>query len=177
MPYAFDSMPAVADKDIIYVIGGNVFGSGIIANVESYNTTTDTWTEEASLPAATAWQSVGLLGAKIVAADGDPLSGDNEGYNVKKNTWAKLAADPTARYAGCFSVIKGELYVAGGWNGTTALSVSEAYSAKTNSWTTLASMPESNGYSGSAEVGGRLYCFGGNPGNQTSDDYVQIYQP
>jgi glyoxylase-like metal-dependent hydrolase (beta-lactamase superfamily II) len=41
-----------------------------------------------------------------------------EGYNLKKNKWAELAADPTPRQAACFAAVKGLLYVAGGYDGS-----------------------------------------------------------
>jgi N-acetylneuraminic acid mutarotase len=180
-------MPAVVDKDIIYVIGGYVDGANEwLATVESYNTTTDTWTEETPLLEAKSWLTAGLLGATVVAADGQisgnggagtPV-GDNEGYNAKKNTWTELTADPTPRLESCFAAIKGQLYVAGGANSTETLSVNEAYDAKTKSWTTLASMPDAVLVPSSATVGGRLYCIGGSDvGLANIFDYVQIYQP
>jgi len=180
MPTPRNSMAAAVDKGVIYVIGG--YNGGFLTTVESYNTTTDTWAEEAPLLLAKAWQATGLLGGTIMAADGNisappGYTGDNEGYNVKKNKWTTLTADPTPRLEACFSVISGKLYVAGGWNGT-LLGVNEAYSSTTKSWTTLASMPNAVETPGSAVVGGRLYCIGGSNGNlSTVFNYVQIYQP
>jgi N-acetylneuraminic acid mutarotase len=116
----------------------------------------------------------------VVGADGANSSqylGNNEEYNAKKNTWAELTADPTPRQSGCYAVIKGELYVAGGYNGSN-LTLNESYNPKTKSWTTLAPIPEGIDYNAaSAEAAGRLYCFGG--GNFPSPVYnnVQIYQP
>jgi N-acetylneuraminic acid mutarotase len=183
MPTARNSVPAVVDKDVIYVIGGYDPDTGVfLATVESYNTTADAWTEESPLLISKAWEAVGLLGTTVVAADGQTsggsVTGDNEGYNARKNTWAKLTADPTPRLETCFSAIKGQLYVAGGWNGS-LLSVNEAYSSKTKSWTTLAVMPDAIATPGSATAGGRLYCFGGADNGNLNNvfNYVQIYQP
>jgi N-acetylneuraminic acid mutarotase len=182
MPTARNSMPAAVDKNVIYVIGGFNPDTGTwLTTVESYNTATDTWTEEAPLLAATAWEALGLLGTTIVAADGQlsggSVTGDSEGYNVRKNKWKTLTADPTPRLEPCFSAIRGRLYVAGGWNGA-VLSVNEAYSPITKSWTSLASMPDAVETPGTATVGGRLYCIGG-AGSTLSNvfNYVQIYQP
>jgi N-acetylneuraminic acid mutarotase len=183
MPTARNSMPAVVDKNVIYVIGGYDPNTQVwYDTVESYNTTTDTWTEEAPLPVATSWEAVGLLGATIVAADGQVSPGTpvgtNEGYNPTTNTWAGLTADATPRLEACFAAINGELYVAGGANATQVLSVNEAYNANTKAWTTLASMPNAVETAGSATVAGHLYCFGGANSNLSSVyNYVQIYQP
>jgi N-acetylneuraminic acid mutarotase len=186
MPTPRNSMPAVVDKDIIYVIGGYDPNTGFwYDTVESYNTGTDTWSEETPLPVGTSWEAVGLLGATIVSADGQQgpppngtVTGANEGYNVKKNTWTALPADPNTRLESCFAAIKGQLYVASGANATGTLTVNEAYDAKTKSWTTLAPIPNALTTPGYATVGGRLYCIGGSSSNlQSVYDYVQIYQP
>lgn len=100
MPTSRNSVTAVADKGVIYVIGGFAFGTGRLATVESYNPATDTWTEEAPLLVGKSWPAVGLSGTTIVAAGGltnSGVTGDNEGYNAKKNLWSKLTADPTPR--------------------------------------------------------------------------------
>ena len=180
MPYAVQTASAVADKDIIYVIGGQ--DNGFFANVASYNTTTNTWTEEAPLLVDKGWSAVGLLGTTIVSAGGSNGSariGDNEGYSVKKNTWAELPADPTPRTVGCYAAIKGQLYVAGGLDANgNSLTLNEAYNPKTKSWTTLDSLPlATDDGAGSAESGGRLYCFGGGTFDQIVYNNVQIYQP
>lgn len=184
MPTATYSMTATVDKDTIYVFGG-LANDVWLTSVESYNPATDTWTEEAPMLVARGWAAVGVLGATIVAATGNPgapgYTGDNEGYNVKKNTWKELAPDPTPRDSGCFSAIKGQLYLGGGEAGGDGITLLESYSLKTNSWTTLASMPEGVVTPVSAVVGGRLYCIGGanigTPFQNTVFNYVQVYQP
>jgi N-acetylneuraminic acid mutarotase len=176
-------MPAVVDKNVIYVIGGYDPNTQFFYDtVESYNTTTDTWTEEKPLPVGTAWEAVGLLGTTIVAADGQvspgTVVGSSESYNPSTNTWTGLTADPTPRLEACFAAISGQLYVAGGANATGVLNVNEAYNATTKKWTTLASLPNALATAGSATVGGLLYCFGGANDNLSSVyNYVQIYQP
>lgn len=186
MPTARNSMPAVVVNSTIYVIGGYDPNTQFwYDTVESYNTTTDTWTEEAPLPVGTSWEAVGKLGAAIVEADGQQgpppsgtVTGDNESYNVKKNSWTALTADPTPRLEACFAAIKTDLYVAGGANSSGLLNVNEAYNSKSETWSTLASMPNAVETPGSATVGGKLYCFGGSSANLGSIyNYVQIYQP
>ncbi len=186
MPTAKNSVPAVVDKDIIYIVGGYDPNTQVwYDTVESYNTTTDTWTEETPLAIGTSWEALGLLGSTIVAADGQQgpppsgtVTGDTESYNPKKNTWTSLTADPTPRLESCFAAMKGQLYVAGGANSAGTLTVNETYSPKTKSWTTLASMPDAIATPASATVAGRLYCIGGSSSNLSSIyDYVQIYQP
>jgi uncharacterized repeat protein (TIGR03803 family) len=179
VPYVSETASAVADKDVIYVIGGQDY-SAYLTTVESYNTTTNTWTAEAPLPDAQGWAAVGLLGTTVVAADGSNGSinlGVNQAYNVTNNTWSELTPDPTPRVPGCYGVINGKLYVAGGLT-QTMITLNEAYNPGTKKWATLAPMLQAPGYAaGSAADGGNLYCFGGGIFLTNVYDYVQIYQP
>jgi len=187
LPTATDSVTAVVEKGIIYVIGGYVPGAGRVTTVFSYNPATDTWATEAPLAVGKSEAALGLLGTTIVAAGGYTNSGstgDNEGYSASTNTWKTLAADPTARQAGCSAAISGLLYFAGGSggsNGTSPLSVNESFSATTKKWTTLRSMPLAVIGPGSAAVNSLLYCIGGsNNGGLflgTVYNNVQIYRP
>jgi uncharacterized repeat protein (TIGR03803 family) len=186
LPTATDSINAVVEKGIIYVVGGYVPGVGRVATVYSYNPATDTWATEAPLQVGKSSAALGLLGTTIVAAGGvavgnTGVTGDNEGYSASKNTWTTLVADPTARAAGCAASISGLLYFAGGSSATSALSVNESFSATTKKWTTLKSLPLAVIGPGSAEVNNLLYCFGGsNNGGLfqgTVYNNVQIYQP
>jgi len=182
MPTARGSAAAVVDGTAIYVIGGN--GTTLrLDTVEKFVPSTDTWTEEAPLLVGKSEPSAGLLGTKIVAADGFTTSGftgDNEGYDTSTNIWSSLASDPTARNASCYGRVGSLLYVAGG-DSAGPSSVNESYSATANKWTTLTAIPQAVIAPGSAVVGGLLYCFGGSnngtPLAGTVFNNVQIYQP
>jgi hypothetical protein len=123
---------------------------------------------------------VGLLGTTVVAADGSNGSinlGVNQAYSVTNNTWSELTPDPTPRTPGCYGVINGKFYVAGGLT-QTMITLNEAYNPGTKAWATLAPMPQAPGIAtGSAVDGGNLYCFGGGIFLTNVYDYVQIYQP
>jgi N-acetylneuraminic acid mutarotase len=186
LPTATDSINAVVEKGIIYVVGGYVPGAGRVTTVFSYNPATDTWATEAPLAVGKSEPALGLLGTTIVAAGGytnSGITGDNEGYSASTNTWKTLVADPTARQAGCSAAISGLLYFSGGAGGGTVppLSVNESFSATTKKWTTLKSLPLAVIGPGSAEVNGLLYCIGGsNNGGLfqgTVYNNVQIYRP
>jgi N-acetylneuraminic acid mutarotase len=174
LPTARDSLSAVVDNGIIYIIGG--YNGERDTTVESYNPATDTWTELAPMLVGKSLPGVGLLGTTIVAASGlgnSGWTGDTEGYNVATNTWTTLAADPNPRSNGCSGVIGGQLYFAGGVLNYSPVEVVESYNLATNSWTSLAPIPQATDYPGSAVVGGLLYCIGGADGV----GYTQIYQP
>jgi N-acetylneuraminic acid mutarotase len=187
MPTARVVATAAVDKNIIYVIGGYnyTFPHGVLNIVESYDTKTDTWTEEAPLLVEKSESSVGLFGSTVVAAGGLTASGetgDNEGYSVSANSWTTLTADSAPRNASCGGSIGAKLIVATGSNSSgNAVGNNESFSLSKNKWTTLASIPNGVVDSGSAIYKGKLYCIGGGSVvgqfQGTVFNYVQIYQP
>ena len=82
MPITDDSVNAVVEGGLIYVIGGYTAGARS-AIVQRYDPATDTWASEAPLLLAKSSSVLGLLGSTIVSAGGlpntNPPSGDNEG--------------------------------------------------------------------------------------------------
>jgi uncharacterized repeat protein (TIGR03803 family) len=186
MPTPRNGTLAVVEKNIVYVMGGNLGdGANFVATVESYNPTTNKWTEETSMDGAKDFPGGGLIGTTIVAAGGAPsggvVTGDTESYSATKNTWAELTADPTARTGPCSGVIGSTLYDASGYinNAGAATTLNESYSLSTNKWTTtLLAIPQGTMYPAAAVDNGELYCFGGwAVVNSTAIGNVQIYQP
>lgn len=179
MPTARTGAVAVVNKNIIYVIDG--YNGVFLTTVESYNTTTNTWTEEAPELVAKIQFQAGRIGTTIVATDGinsgNVAMADNEGYNTGTNTWTSLAADPTARTGVCGGAIGTTMYVAGGYSSQT-VALTESFKVSSKKWTTLATMPQATLLPASAVYKKQLYCIGGITtfegimlGN------VQIYQP
>ena len=186
MPTPRNGTLAVVEKNIVYVMGGNLGGgANFVATVESYDTATNTWTEEAAMDGAKDFPGGGLIGTTIVAADGAPagsvVTGDTEAYDASTNEWSELTADPTARTGSCSGVIGSALYDASGYinNGGAATTVNESFSLSANKWTTtLAPIPQGTMYPAPAVDNGQLYCFGGwAVVNSTAINNVQIYQP
>jgi hypothetical protein len=76
MPTAKNSIRAVVDKGIVYVVGG--YNGSRLTTVESYDPATNIWTEEAPLLVGVSDSAVGLVGGAIVSAGGLANSGDTE---------------------------------------------------------------------------------------------------
>ena len=187
LPTATDSVYAIANKGLIYVVGGYVQGPGRVATVYVYNPVSDSWTQAASMKVAKSNPALGVLGGIISAggyANNNQDTNDNESYSTGKNTWKTVAPIPTARAGSCFGVYKGKFYVAGGaggGDGNTPADVLEDYVGATKSWGTLASMPQAVIAPASAMVKGKLYCVGGANSGYLFEgvpvDNVQIYHP
>ena len=125
--------------------------------------------------------AAGLLGTKIVVADGFTNGGGNTGetesYDPTSNTWTTVAPDPArGGGAGCGGSIGSKLYEVGGTNNAT---ITESFQLSKNKWTTtLAPVPQAIFFPASAVLKGQLYCMGGwSSWLGTPQNNVQIYQP
>ena len=185
MPTARWATQAIVQKktNIIFVIGGdvNTSGNGNTASVESYNPATNTWTKEAPMLVAKGQSAAGLIGTKIVVADGftngGGTTGDTEVYDPTANTWTTVAPNAAGnRGASCSGAIGTKLIDVGGAN---APNITESFLLSKNKWTTtLAAIPQPIYFPASAVYKGQLYCMGGWPSwLGTPQDNVQIYKP
>jgi N-acetylneuraminic acid mutarotase len=186
LPTADDSVNAVVEGGLIYVVGG--YTGTRTAIVQRYNPGNNTWTTEVSMAIGKSSSVLGLLGSTVVSTGGldntsDP-TGDTEGYNAGTNKWSTLKADATPRNAGCGAAVAGKLYVTGGSTSSlagSATTATESYSLTTNSWTTLLPAPLAVIGGLPAVSGNQLYCFGGTDNGSLFQgniyNNVQIYQP
>jgi large repetitive protein len=191
MPTARGDATAAVVNGVIYVIGGSSsFQGERLTTVESYNPTTDVWTEEAPMLLGKSEPSAGVFESKtggftIAVADGyNPTvgdTGDNESYSVSDNSWSALKDDPQPRDEACSAAIGGELFVAGGVDdGSSPLSLTEAYNVTTNVWESKASIPRPVTYAAGGAYKNLMYCFGGGSSNVFTGTYynnVQIFKP
>lgn len=162
---------AASVGDQIYVVGGKN-GSGHLATLWIYNSTTDSWSQGSNLP------GVGVENPAVVANDGlvyvfggstGPFSGavNNAAvFNPSSGTWQSLPPMPTARGGATAQSVNGLIIVAGGMgdNGSSLATV-EAYNPSTGLWTSLAPMQTRRDNPGSAVLNGELYVFGGRTRN------------
>src|SRR5207253_4314765 len=90
-----------------YVAGG--VGSGdVIADVEAYDPTTNTWTSEAPMPTAAGGATAGAINGVLYVA-----AGSIQAYDPVRNTWTIKALMPTARITTAGGVVNGVLYEIG----------------------------------------------------------------
>jgi N-acetylneuraminic acid mutarotase len=180
LPTAFCSADAVVVGNVIYLLGG-YDGTNALSAVQSYNTTTNTWTVEASLLSPKNAPAAGLIAKTTIVASGGYINsegsatGDTEAYDIATNTWTELTSDANPRNAQCFGAVGATLYVAGG---SPATNVNESFKLKNDKWTTLTPIPQVTTFSNSVAYKGKLYCISGETSWLGSMlDNVQIYQP
>ncbi|KAF6035084.1 KLHL18 [Bugula neritina] len=114
----------------------------------------------------------------IVAVGGLTSSGDSvctvEIFNPLVGKWTKSTPMRTLRSRVGVSVLDGELYAIGGYNGTARLDTVEVFEPSTMEWKAVAPLTCPRSALGAASMDGRLYVCGGFDG-MTSLDTVECY--
>lgn len=96
---------------------------------------------------------------------------------VNHNTWTSGAPLPTPVAFATGAVLKNEIYVVGGNNGTANVDDVQIYNPVTNTWSTGPSYPTAIGSASSAVVGNVLYVFGGTSDGVNPTNAVWAYNP
>jgi N-acetylneuraminic acid mutarotase len=102
-----------------------------------------------------------VLTALLTLAVALPVASGTAAQAGTSGQWVTRASMPTARAESAFGVINGQLYVAGGEDGTQALAALEVYDPSTDTWTAKTPMPVALNAAASAVINGRLYVAGG----------------
>ena len=96
---------------------------------------------------------------------------------VNHNTWTSGAPMPVSLAFSTAALLKNEIYVVGGNNGTANVADVQIYNPVTNAWTTGPSYPTDIGSASSAVVKNILYVFGGTSDGMTATNAVWAYNP
>ncbi len=172
MPVARRSMGVAANATgQLYVVGG--YNGNFLDTLEKYDPSTDTWTEQASLP--TPRNELGFAfsstNGKFYAAGGyngsgsfsNPLFSEFDEYNPATDTWTVKSSMSTARQGLGLAAANGKLYAIGGFaqDGTAVASVEE-YDPTSDTWTEKAPLPTPRGALGVITgPNGKIYAIGG----------------
>jgi hypothetical protein len=172
MPTARQAPAGAGDGSLFYVMGGNT-GSAVTGVVESYSTSSNSWTSAASMLTPRSDFGAATINGIIYAAggvDGSSAALDTlEAYDPNTNTWTAKASMPTARADLAVVALNGMLYAIGGRSADgSPLDVVEAYQPASDTWTTEAPMPTARwglvasviSYDGPAPVPA-IYAIGG----------------
>jgi N-acetylneuraminic acid mutarotase len=74
-------------------------------------------------------------------------------------------------------VLKGQMYLVGGFNGSEAIADTQIYNPSTNTWSIGTALPIANSAGSAAVVKGVLYVFGGSPDGTNVTNAVWAYNP
>lgn len=129
----------------IYSFGGLTTGAVVTASAYRFNGSS--WTAVAPLPVAVGFAGVVSDGQYLYIIGGANLSTSFNAayrYDPATNTYATLAAAPTARWNSAAAFLNGKIYMIGGTalpTGGSATSAVEVYNVAGNNWSTAASYP------------------------------------
>ena len=167
----------------VYAAGGQL-GSSVVATLEVYDPTTNTWTSKTSMPTARVYASAAVVNGLLYVIGGCTtfdcagITGTVEAYDPVTDTWTTKASMPTPRREFGAGVFNGVIYAAGGFTGGGGPSRNnEAYDPASDSWSTKASKPTPLGAVKLAGVNGLLYAPGGYDGCCSLYSTVEAYNP
>ncbi len=167
---------AVIDNTL-YVVGGLQADSGphagLVAVVEAYDPTTDTWTTRRSLPGVRFAMAIGAIGGRIyVAGGGNEFGGLTSVYvyDPATDSWSARANIPVVHYSPASAVLNGRLYVIAGQVGTSFSDVVHVYDPVADGWGTDSPLPVVKTSAPAATVNGLVYVMGGTDGATPQSD-------
>jgi DNA-binding CsgD family transcriptional regulator/N-acetylneuraminic acid mutarotase len=169
LPIARAGLAVAAYDNRLYAIGGES-AQGIVANVERYDPTSDTWTRLSSKPTAVTDVSAAVIGGLIYVPGGRldatylRISDELEVYNPRQDRWETRARLPEPLCAYALATFEGKLYLFGGWNGERYVDAVYVYNPDEDAWRAQTPMPTARGYAGAAVVGNKIFVIGGYDG-------------
>jgi M6 family metalloprotease-like protein len=168
--------------NLLYAIGGKSNGT-ILASVEAYSPTTNTWTGKATLPSARydgngAAANSGLLYLPGGANSAGTLTKTLYVYTLSTNVWSTKAALPISSGCGASVFINGLLYVLTGCDGTSGYKGRlHRYTPSSNTWTARATAPAAHGHPAVGVLNGKLYVVGGRNAAGAATATLHVYDP
>ncbi len=150
-----------------------------IGMVEEYDTTTDTWSNKASMPVATNTTVFATVNGKIYVIGGATISNgayyrSNKVYmyDPLTDSWTQKTYMPTARDLLSTVVVDGKIYAIGGHTDSSILSTVEMYNPETDIWVSKTSIKTPRFGLQSIEMDGIIYVVGGCT-NSTFKKYLE----
>ncbi|XP_065570128.1 kelch-like protein diablo [Artemia franciscana] len=168
----------------LYAVGGWQ-GCQRLKTVERYDPTSNTW--ELVTPMKTP-----LTGPAVVAYDGylyvigGSLAEDGDGngtelvqrFDSKTQMWSEIPPISAQRAGPSACVVKGKIYVIGGWQGTaTNTNKVECFDIARGVWEDKAPMIERRYRPGVSMTNGYIYVLGGEEGWDKYHDTIERYNP
>lgn len=176
------AMPGATDVVILTATGVNSGLSG-----QSVLQTTvgmfSGWLDKAASPKGARYSAVVYDNGYLYQIGGENPVGtaisDTFRYSIAANTWATMTGMITRAWGIDAVAIDGNIYVAGGYNGSTYFNHLQVYSTTANIWTSAAPMPVPLAYYQAVGLNGKLYILGGFGGLVTPavSNAVYVYDP
>lgn len=158
------------------IIGGQTH-DGVISSVDTYDPSSNTWSQAASLNTPRMYHSaVELNGCVYVIGGHSGISRLSSVECYKSGgQWVYVSPLPEPRSVLGATVFTGGIYVAGGYNGEVHVNTVYYYHPNTNEWTECQSMTISRSAFGLVAYDGCLYACGGF--NRSLSNHVECFIP
>jgi N-acetylneuraminic acid mutarotase len=179
MPKPVHHQAQAAFQNRIYTFGGctmQLAGPAAVDNSWEYDPAADSWKALAPLPVKMCAAEAEELNGKIHVVGGlttfdngtgTRVTGMNQVYDPKTNTWEQRTPMPTARNHHFSAVVNGKIYMiggrlgAGGVGAASPSDLNEEYDPATNVWTLKAPMPTPRSGGSAVVYRGRIIAAGG----------------
>jgi N-acetylneuraminic acid mutarotase len=113
----------------------------------------------------------------VIPAQAQTILAGAQSPAINHNTWTSGAPLPTPVAFSTSAVLKNEIYVVGGNDGTGNVADVQIYNPVANTWSTGTSYPTGIGSASSAVVKNILYVIGGTSDGKTPSNAVWAYNP
>jgi len=123
---------------------------------------------------------VGVLSGQIYVVGGlnasNTIIADTQIYNPTTDTWSAGVSLPTAVRNGAGAVVKGILYIIGGFDGQNVTNAVWAFNPSTKTWSAKSSMPTARDSLGAVVENNIIYAIGGEVSANRLNN-VEAYNP
>eukprot|EP00948_MAST-09A_sp_MAST-9A-sp1_P003743 g3743.t1 len=132
------------------------------------------------LPNGAGWGAgVAVLGDQVYVTGGnvDELTEGVESYDPQTNSWTVIPDMPEIRRNHVAAVLKGKLYVCGGWDGDNSVDTVFIYNPYTTSWSQGPEMPDTSSVAAGGVIDDKLYIAGGDDDGDGYLSSLYIFDP
>lgn len=166
-------------SEAIVIIGGcDKKGLLKLPFTECYYPRSGQWKLLASMPGYTKSEFAACtLKNNIYISGGHINSSDVWMFNTQLNAWIRIASLAKGRWRHKMAIVNGEIYAAGGFDGTKRLSTVERYNMFTNNWIPGTPMLEAVSSAAAVTCMNKLYIIGGAVEDYGNTNKVQCYDP
>jgi len=182
---------ATTVNDKIFAIGGIRLHGPLNVRSEAneeYDPIMDTWVSRTPMPTPRAYFGIVVYQNRIYCIGGSTytyesvapvisVSGVNEVYDPKTDTWENKTSMPTPRDDLDANIVNGKIYLIGGMTNEQTSNLNEVYDPQTETWTTMSPLPTPVSLYASAVVDEKIYVIGGLLNRNGPSYLTQIYDP
>ncbi|MGH2740501.1 MAG: Kelch repeat-containing protein [Actinomycetota bacterium] len=179
-PTARTEPTAVAQGELIYVMGGFNGDGDTVPTVEIFDTRIGRWRRGPDLPlgvnhpmSAVVDETVYVFGGHF---EGTKQTSDRV-FALRNGRWSELGAMPEPRAAGGAAVVDGNIYVVGGLSDEGNAETTLILNTETDEWSTAPGLAVSRNHLGVTSDGDRVFAIGGRFGFGLNLADVEAFDP